>query len=161
MRFINKDKGKYSHICHYTLHGGLSIETDDLKILEEKTGKEADLQKILKKAGITEDVLDKAKNLKRLRDFKRDLPVFKKKKTQFQEELQRYRKTGRKVNKEKIKNNLKEAELLEITMNGREVKKRFLKDKLDDLKEEESRLAKEAEKLNIKFNKELEGIEIE
>lgn len=120
-----------------------------------------DLQKVLKKAGITKEALDKARSLRRTRDFRRDLSEFKEELRIFQEEVERYRETGRSVNDEGVKSSLKEAELLRVTLDGRKVKKRFLGDKLKNLRKKEARLEKRAKKLNLKFKKELDNIKIE
>ncbi|MEA1994280.1 MAG: hypothetical protein U9N35_07815 [Euryarchaeota archaeon] len=134
---------------------------DDLKAIEEEANKKVDFQKILKKAGITEETINNAKNLKRAKEFKRELPKFKKALKKFKEELRRYKETGKGVHREEAKNGLKEAKLLEITLNGRKVKKRFLKDRMENLKEEEDQLEKEAKELNIPFKKELDGVSFE
>jgi hypothetical protein len=141
--------------------GAFTIETDDLRVIGEQMYGEIDLHKVLEKAGITEETLDKAKNLRKARDFKRKVPKFEKKLKMFKEELDRFRETGKNVNEKGVKENLKKAELLEITLNGRAVKKRFLEDKLRSLREEESALAETAENLNLTFKKELEDIRIE
>lgn len=138
-----------------------TIEAEDLDAIEEEVTKKADFKKILKKAGITEETIKDAKDLKKAKEFKRKLPEFKKELKKFKEELERYKKTGKSVHKEETKNGLKEAEILEITLNGREVKKRFLESRMESLKEEEEALEKEAKELNINFKKELDDISIE
>jgi len=132
-----------------------------LETIEEEALKEVDLKKVLKTAGISKEALNKAKNLKRARDFKRDLSEFREKAKIFKEEVKRYEETGRGISDEEFKNKLKKAELLRITLDGRKIKKRFLQDKLKNLREEEAKLGKEAKTLNLKFKKELEDIKIE
>ena len=132
-----------------------------MKTIEEEALKEVDLKKVLKTAGISKEALNKAKSLKRARDFKRDLSEFREKAKIFKEEFRRYEETGESVKNGENKNKLKKAGLLRITLDGRKIKKRFLQDKLKNLREEEARLGKEAKTLNLKFKKELEDIKIE